>query len=105
MYLVANRLFVWGAFAGQFEQMFAHSSGRMEQVPGFVRNLVLRPRHPDEQPYVVMTFWESLETFNAWTQSESFQRAHGGARHAPQEMYWRQSELEVHEVIQDTGEA
>jgi len=103
MYVVANRIYVRRAFAAPFEQAFAAHADDGEGVPGMIRNLVLRPDNPDEQPYIVMTFWESLEAFRAWTQSESFRRAHAGMAHAPRDMYWRQNQLEIYEVIQDTG--
>jgi heme-degrading monooxygenase HmoA len=105
MYVVANRIYVRSAFAPQFEQAFAGHSGDVNRVSGLVRNLVLRPNNPDEQPYIVMNFWESMEAFHAWTQSESFRRAHAGMRHSPQEMYWQANQLEIHEVIQDSGVA
>jgi len=105
MYVVANRIYVRSAFAERFEQAFARHAGDTGRVPGIIRNLVLRPGNPDEQPYVVMTFWESMEAFHAWTHSESFRHAHAGMAHAPQDMYWQPNQLEIHKVIQDTAAA
>lgn len=103
MYVVMNRLYVRSQYAGQFEAMFAARSGVMNDVPGFQRNMVLRPVQPDQQPYAVVTMWADAEAFKSWTQSESFGRSHASGQNAPADMYWQKSQLEQYETVLDTS--
>ena len=43
-----------------------------------------------------MTEWDSLDDFEAWTESEAFEAAHDGQ--PPKEMFLSHPTLEVHEV-------
>ena len=74
-YVVANRVFVKQAYAGEFEQRFRDRSGQINQQPGFVRMEVLKPQS-EKTPYVVLTHWESEQAFHCWVGSEDFKRAH-----------------------------
>lgn len=99
MIIVANRIQVEPESAEAFERAFRERAGLVDQVPGFVRNQVLRPLR-DGDPYVVLTSWRSHEAFQAWTRSESFRKAHANAGATPT----GESKLEVHEVIQDSDQ-
>jgi heme-degrading monooxygenase HmoA len=72
-------------------------------MQGFEANLVLRPTSPDE-PYVVLSFWDSQENFEAWTQSDAFRKGHARSGSLPKEAFTAPSVLEVHEVFLDTRE-
>jgi heme-degrading monooxygenase HmoA len=73
-------------------------------MEGFQANLVLRPTEP-EAPYIVLTFWDSREAFEAWTRSDAFTKGHARSGSLPKEAFSGPSVLEVHEVIQDSREA
>lgn len=96
MIVVANRVPVAKGFEQDFEKRFEKRLGAVDQSPGFIRHEILRPIMGDF--YVVMTYWESKEAFEAWTQSESFRQAH--ANPAPKEMFAGRNVLEIHEVVQ-----
>lgn len=99
MITVANRIQVAPENADAFERAFRDRAGLVDQVPGFVRNQVLRPMSEGD-PYVVLTTWRSHEAFLAWTKSESFRKAHANAEATPT----GESKLELHEVIQDSDD-
>ncbi|MHB1926859.1 MAG: antibiotic biosynthesis monooxygenase family protein [Leptospirillum sp.] len=101
MVVVANRIRVASGHEHDFEERFRNRKGLIEKNPGFIRNLILRP--VDSEYYSVMTFWETMEHFEAWTKSESFRQAHSGPR-PPKEMFSGPNVLEIHEVIMDTDQ-
>ena len=96
-----NRISVNPEYAGQFEDRFKNRAGEVDKMKGFVRNQVLRPDNPDN-PYIVMTFWESKADFEAWVNSEAFQKGHARSGTLPQEAFRGRSQLESFEVILDT---
>jgi heme-degrading monooxygenase HmoA len=63
---------------------------------------VLRPGNP-EDPYVILTVWESRADFDAWVNSEAFQKGHAKSRTLPREAFSGHSKLETVEVIFDTA--
>ncbi len=80
MYVVMNRLTVAPEQAEQLEQGFSHSAGRMREVPGCRNfNLLKEQGIAGDTVYVAVTQWEDEAAFTAWTQSESFRRAHANA--------------------------
>ena len=102
MFVVMNRIPVNPEYAEQFEERFRSRAGEVDKMKGFIRNQVLRPALP-ENPYVVMTFWESKEDFDAWVNSESFQRGHARSGSLPREAFAGQAKLESFEVVLDTA--
>lgn len=99
MIIVQNRIPVAEGQEEAFLDRFRTRKGLVDRQPGFIRNLVLRPVKGDH--FIVLTFWETLDHFRAWTESESFREAH--SRVTPQAMFRGHSELEIHEVALDTG--
>ena len=100
MIVVCNRIPVAQGHEAEFEGLFLERDEKqsrqpLSSFPGFVRNDILRPTRGE--PYVVLTYWESLEHFNAWTRSESFREAHGGRSRT--EIFAGKPNLEIHEVI------
>jgi heme-degrading monooxygenase HmoA len=71
MFVVMNRIPVNPDYAGQFEERFTNRAREVDKMPGFVRNQVLRPANPEE-PYIVLTVWQSQGDFEAWINSEEF---------------------------------
>lgn len=98
MIVVQNRIPVAEGHEEAFIDRFRTRRGLVDGQPGFIRNMVLRPLRGDR--FIVLTFWESREQFEAWTESDAFKQAHG--RVPPGEMFRGHSELEVHEVVLDT---
>lgn len=102
MFVVMNRIPVSPEFQEAFEERFRSRAREVDRMPGFVRNWVLRPVDP-EDPYVVVTVWESREAFEAWTRSEAFQRGHARSSTLPREAFRGVSKLERYELILDSA--
>jgi heme-degrading monooxygenase HmoA len=80
MYVVMNRLSVASEQAERLEHGFAHSAGRMREVPGCLNFSLLKEEGiTGDTVYVALTQWADEAAFTAWTESESFHRAHANA--------------------------
>ncbi|MEW6421583.1 MAG: antibiotic biosynthesis monooxygenase [Deinococcota bacterium] len=102
MIAVANRIYVNPEYHDQFEARFRQRAGLVDGMPGFISNHVLRPLEEGE-PFVILTFWESREAFEAWTNSDAFRQGHARSGSLPREAFSAPNVLEVHEVVQSTG--
>jgi len=102
MFVTINRIFVKPEFTEAFERLFQSRARQVDQQPGFVRNLVLRPRDPATTPYLVITFWQSRADFETWVQSPAFQKGHARSRSLPPDAFYAPNQLETFEVLQDT---
>lgn len=102
MFIVMNRIPVNPDYAEQFEERFRNRAGEVDKMKGFVRNQVLRPANA-EDPYVVLTVWESQEDFENWVNSDAFRKGHAKSGTLPQEAFAGRSKLESFEVILDTA--
>ena len=102
MFVVMNRIPVNPEYAEQFEERFKSRAGEVDKMKGFIRNQVLRPALP-ENPYVVMTFWESKEDFEAWVNSDAFKKGHARSGSLPLEAFLGHAKLESFEVVLDTA--
>ncbi|BDP41955.1 antibiotic biosynthesis monooxygenase [Deinococcus aetherius] len=102
MITVANRIYVNPAYHDQFEARFRERAGLVDGMPGFVANHVLRPTGEGE-PFVVLTFWESREAFEAWTNSDAFRQGHARSGTLPKDAFTGPNVLEIHEVVQSGG--
>jgi heme-degrading monooxygenase HmoA len=102
MFVVMNRISVNPAFAAAFEERFRHRAAEVDRMPGFIRNIVLRPASPDD-PYVVMTMWETQQAFEAWTQSDAFRKGHARSGALPREAFRGPSRLEAFEAFADSA--
>ncbi|MFW5748799.1 MAG: antibiotic biosynthesis monooxygenase family protein [Chloroflexota bacterium] len=102
MIVVANRIYVNPDHAAAFEEAFSKRAALVDGMPGFVAFQLLRPTG-DDQPYTVMTFWETMDAFHAWTQSESFKQGHARSGSLPADTFTRPTELEISEVITSTA--
>lgn len=79
MYVVMNKLTVPPEGAAGLEAGFAHSAGRMRQIPGCVNFQLLKEEAEGHPVYLVITHWQDKDAFHAWTKSEAFRRAHANA--------------------------
>lgn len=98
MIAVRNRIYVNPEYREQFEERFANRENLVDQMDGFVSFQLWRPDNP-EDPYVVLTFWESQAHFEAWTTSDAFRQGHAKSGQLPKEAFTQKSKLEVGEVI------
>ena len=101
MIVTANRIPVNPEFADAFEARFANRAGLVDNMPGFVANYVLRPATPDT-PYIVLTYWESKEHFDAWVNSDAFKQGHARSGSLPREAYTGRNQFEMFEVVTST---
>ena len=83
MYTVINHIRVVAAHRAEFEAQFEANLEHMDGVPGFLRVHVWRPTGEAKEDalyphdaYMVQTFWESAEAFQAWVGSPSFRASH-----------------------------
>lgn len=58
----------------RFEELFATRAGAIDKMPGFQHMQVLKPSQEGE--YLIVSHWDSEETFKAWTGSPEFIEGH-----------------------------
>jgi heme-degrading monooxygenase HmoA len=93
--VVANRIPIAEGWEEDFEKRWRSRKWSIAELPGFLRNEVLRPIQGDT--YIVKTYWRSMEDFQRWTKSPAFEEAH--ADPPPKEAFAGPNALEIHEVI------
>lgn len=93
MIVVSNRVKIEESHAETFVERLAESHG-IESQSGFRGLKVLEPI--DAERYVTMTFWDSLEDYEAWREGRAFDRAH--ADRESDEVFAAPNEIEIHEV-------
>jgi heme-degrading monooxygenase HmoA len=59
----------------RFEELFGTHTHAIDRMAGFIDMHVLRPQ-TDDGEYLIVSFWETEETFKAWTQSPEFLEGH-----------------------------
>ena len=99
MFVMMNRMNVPDSHREQFEQAFATRAMAVDRRPGFIRAEILRPKEGNE--YIVVTHWESEESFLGWVDSPEFREGHkrvGQFRDAEGNMLLT-SKVEKYEVI------
>lgn len=74
-----NVLEVPDARRATIEERFAARAGEVDTVDGFESFELLRPTDGTDR-YLVVTRWRDDAAFQAWLQSEAFQRGHGEGR-------------------------
>lgn len=102
MIVISNRIPVKPEHREAFEKVFSERANLVDRMPGFITFQLLRPTQPDD-PYIVMTYWESMADFEAWTSSPEFKQGHGRSGTLPPDAFAGPSKLELHEVIQQTN--
>ena len=80
MFIAMNRFRVFEGAEADFEQLWLSRETHLDEVPGFVEfHLLKGPEREDHVLYASHTIWRSRADFEAWTRSEQFRKAHGGA--------------------------
>lgn len=99
MYIAMNRFQIAEGREAIFEDMWRNRESQLDGVPGFKTFHLLRgPSADGITLYVSHSTWESLDAFEAWTQSDAFRKAHRQSR-APKGTYLGPPRLEGFEVV------
>ena len=99
MFLAMNRFRIAPGMEAGFEQVWRERESYLEEVPGFVSFALLKgPADEEHTLYASHSVWESREAFDAWTESESFRKAHAQAS-APKGTYLGHPNLELFEQV------
>jgi len=104
MFVTMNRFTIDPDHWDDFENRFKQRAGLVDNEPGFIRNIVLKPQENTSDQHIVMTLWESRQAFEAWTKSESFRKAHMKAGQTPKEWFIAPSKLEIFDSVTDSAE-
>ena len=95
MIIAANRIPVIKGREKEFERQFLGRPKLVDMMPGFIRNEFLKPINND--CYIVLSYWESREDFDAWIKSEAYQKTQ--ARKTNRDLLSGPVQLDLHEVI------
>lgn len=99
MFLAMNRFRIAPGMEEGFEKIWRERESFLKEVPGFVSFALLKGESTSEQSlYASHSVWESRAAFEAWTQSESFRKAHAQAN-APKGTYLGPPNLERFEQV------
>lgn len=99
MFLAMNRFKIHKGFEEGFENVWRERESYLSEVPGFKQFALLRGESNEEYTlYASHSVWESRNAFDAWTQSDSFRKAHA-QRSAPKGTYVGHPQLETFEQV------
>jgi heme-degrading monooxygenase HmoA len=99
MFIAMNRFRIARGREEDFESLWRTRESYLDGVPGFREFHLLRgPQDDAATLYASHSVWESRGAFEAWTESQSFQKAHAQAR-APSGTYLGHPQFEGFEVI------
>ncbi|MCZ6617624.1 MAG: antibiotic biosynthesis monooxygenase [Gammaproteobacteria bacterium] len=99
MFIAMNRFQIAHGFEEGFEQVWRQRDSYLSEVPGFKTfNLLKGPVREDHVLYASHSVWESKAAFEAWTESESFRKAHAQTS-APKGTYLGHPDLETFESV------
>jgi heme-degrading monooxygenase HmoA len=74
-FVAINHIRVREDYRSRFEELFGTRAKAIDRMPGFREMEVLRPAKADD-PYLVISRWESEEAFQAWVGSPEFIEGH-----------------------------
>ena len=99
MFLAMNRFKIALGFESGFEKIWRDRDSFLAEVPGFKSFALMKgPKKDDHVLYASHTIWDSRETFDAWTESDAFRKAHGQTS-APKGTYLGHPELEIFDSL------
>ncbi len=101
MFIAMNRFRIRKGGEETFETIWRERESHLEEVPGFIAFHLLRgPEGEDHTLYATHTQWENRSSFEAWTQSEAFRKAHANAGSAStREIYLGPPQFEGFEAL------
>jgi heme-degrading monooxygenase HmoA len=102
MFIAMNRFKVKRGSEQAFEQVWTSRETHLETVPGFVEfHLLKGPEADDHSLYSSHTVWSSRASFEAWTKSDAFRKAHARAgNETTGSLYLEHPKFEGFEVVQ-----
>ncbi|MBY0380529.1 MAG: antibiotic biosynthesis monooxygenase [Xanthobacteraceae bacterium] len=102
MFIAMNRFQVKKGSEEAFETLWATRESYLNELDGFVEFHLLRgPAADDHQLYATHTMWADKASFEAWTKSEQFRKAHARAgNQTGDSLYLGHPKFEGFEVIQ-----
>ena len=99
MFIAMNRFRISLGSEQVFEDLWRQRDSYLDEVPGFQEfHLIKGPSDDEATLYASHTVWASREDLEAWTESESFRKAHARAR-APQGTYQGHPVFEGFDVV------
>ncbi len=99
MYIAMNRFRIALGKEEGFEELWRNRDSQLDDVPGFREFRLLKgPSDEEATLYASHTVWDSAESFENWTKSENFRKAHAQAR-APEGTYLGHPRFEGFEAI------
>ena len=99
MFIAMNRFRIATGREADFEELWRKRDSYLDEVPGFREfHLLKGPSDEEGTLYASHTIWDSREAFQAWTESESFRKAHEQAR-APKGTYLGHPRFEGFEAV------
>lgn len=99
MYLAMNRFRIAKGFEEGFEKIWRERQSYLSEVPGFKTFALLKgPEREDHVLYASHSVWASQADFDAWTESDSFRKAHAQTS-APKGTYLGHPDLELFEEV------
>jgi heme-degrading monooxygenase HmoA len=99
MFIAMNRFRIAAGREAVFEELWRKRDSYLDEVEGFREFHLLKGPSDDEGTlYASHSVWESRAAFEAWTESESFRKAHAQAR-APQGTYLGHPRFEGFDVV------
>jgi len=99
MFIAMNRFRIALGREEVFEQLWRQRDSQLDDVAGFREFHLLRGPTDDECTlFASHTVWDTRETFEAWTESEAFRKAHAQAR-APEGTYLGHPNFEGFDVV------
>lgn len=80
MFIAMNRFKIIPGNEDTFEAIWKERETFLDTVPGFKTfNLLRGPQNEDFSLYASHSVWEDKASFEAWTKSEQFRKAHANA--------------------------
>ena len=100
MFIAMNRFRIALGTEETFEKLWRERESHLDEVPGFREFQLLKgPADEEAVLYASHSVWDDRDAFEAWTESESFKKAHSQNR-APKGTYLGPPQFEGFEAIQ-----
>ncbi len=105
MIVVMTKFPINPQYAKDFEERAKETFGEkgLTDQKGFIKMNILKPLpvppNPNNNVFIIETYWEDLDSFKAYTESEAFKEAHKNP--PPREWFAGQPTVDVFEVIKE----
>ena len=95
MFIAMNRFKIKKGMEQDFIKIWKQRDSYLDEVPGFKEfHLLQGPSHDEYTLFVSHSVWESEQTFEDWTHSEAFKKAHAHAGEKTKDVYLGPPQLE-----------